>query len=133
MDIGYLKEIEEILTEIEKMFEKENIKKLYMEFIEIFAGKNEKITSRLVKYFTGDLKNATDATIRVLLSGIKDEYALKTLLSNFTPLVFSETEFYQKEENEKIKILNSLNEFGYLYSNYLIKTEYYKKLCEVSE
>ena len=28
-----------------------------MNYIEIFAGKNEKITSNLVKYFTGDLKN----------------------------------------------------------------------------
>lgn len=96
MDIGYLNEIEKILNEIEKMFDKENIKLLYMDFIEIVAGKNEKITSRLVKYFTGDLKNATNTTIKVLLNGIKDEYALKQLLTSFTPLAFSETEFYQK-------------------------------------
>ena len=37
MDIGYLNGIEEILTVLEKMFEKENIKKLYMDFIEIFC------------------------------------------------------------------------------------------------
>ena len=133
MDIGYLNEIEKILNEIEKMFDKENIKLLYMDFIEIVAGKNEKITSRLVKYFTGDLKNATNTTIKVLLNGIKDEYALKQLLISFTPLAFSETEFYQKEESEKFKIFQSLNEFGYLQSKILKKTDYYKKISEVSE
>ncbi len=131
MKIGYINEIEEILSKIEEIFDKENIKILYMNFIEVFIG-NEKLTSRLVKYFSGNLKKATDAAIKVLLNGIKNENALKQLFKDFKDLTFSEDEFFQKEENENIKILRTINEFGYIKSGYLDGTEYYKIISELS-
>ena len=89
LDIGLIKEIKEILEQIETIFDKERKKKLYLKYIEIFAGKNDDLISNLIKYISEDLKDANDAAIRVLLNGIKDENALKKFLKKFNNLSFN--------------------------------------------
>ena len=131
IDIGLINEIKEILDKIEKLFNEKTKKNLYMKYIEIFAGKNEELISKLIQYISGDLKDANDATIRVLLSGINDENALQKLFKKFNDLSFSENEFFEKEDSEKIKILKSIIEYGYISEGYLNETEYLKKTNNV--
>ena len=125
--------IEEILNEIEKIFQPEKIEQLYIEFIKDFAYKYEILSSRLLNQLTKNLENATDEKIRILLSTIKeDNYLLNELLKNFTPLVFSEEEFYSNEDSEKLKILNSVLNSEHLNLNNFKDTEYYKGIKDVS-